>query len=128
MTATMWDQRPTALVVDDEPEICTFCASVLERNGFSVLIAPNGRDALKVYRDRQDEISVVLSDLVMAGGDGAALARDIFELNPKARIVLMSGHDSRSSVYDDLRAACVFLDKPFRKDQLEGAVARISRR
>ena len=127
MSFTTWEQRQVVLVVDDEPAIRDLCTAILERSGYSVLVAKNGRDGLNVYREKEDEVAVVVSDLMMAAGDGAEMARDILELNPKARIVLMTGHGMAAGISEDLRSACILLDKPFRPDQLASTVERACR-
>ena len=80
--------NPVVLVVDDDDAVRQLLASALARSGFSVLAAASGPKALKLFGQSVD---LVLSDIVMPGMDGIALAAEIRKLLPRVPIVLMSG-------------------------------------
>lgn len=68
-------ERPTALVVDDEPQMTTIIGFALETQGFTVLVANNGATALNLMRTRP--IDLVVLDVMMPSIDGLALCRQI---------------------------------------------------
>jgi PAS domain S-box-containing protein len=81
----------TILVVDDEVCITQAIAMVLEENGFKVLIAVEGIDALALYREHANEIDLVLTDVMMPGMDGVALAGALKEINARVKIIASTG-------------------------------------
>ena len=86
-------QGETILLVDDEPAICEVAEVLLGKSGYKVLVADDGPAALAIFAQRQGEISVVITDLLMPIMNGLSLARIIRKMNPLARIVLSSGRE-----------------------------------
>jgi len=111
------------LVVDDEVSIRGTAQSALERNGYRVLTAADGREALAVFGGQKDEIALVVTDLMMPVMDGAALARALRLLVPKVIIIGASGllpeHQVKSGARNEFAQ---FLDKPYRLSELLQAV------
>ncbi len=120
---TDWTRRATVLVVDDEDDVRTLACDVLERAGLTVLTANDGQEAIELFRKRRDEIRVVLLDRTMPGLSGDEAFSRLREIDPGARIVLMSG-------FSEQRAARAvadqridgFLQKPFLPARLLQAV------
>jgi CheY-like chemotaxis protein len=107
------------LVVDDEAPIRKMLENVLRKNGYDVLTAANGNDALTTYESQRNKIHLVLTDLSMPGMDGVALSRRLKEADPKLKIIASSGQVEKShrSELADL-GVHGFLTKPYRQDQL----------
>ena len=82
---------PTVLVVDDQSAIRNLLALILEREGFSVLTAECGREALSVSRKHLKDIDLLVSDISMPGMDGPTLARNLVAENPGLPVLLISG-------------------------------------
>jgi len=82
---------PVALVVEDEPPVRALVARVLARDGFHVIEAGSGEEAIVRARDFDGAIDVVISDLVMTGMDGRELAHHLAGTRPELRFILMSG-------------------------------------
>ena len=82
----------TILVVDDEPGILRTLSGVLKDAGFSVLIAQDGPEALRLLR--QDIPRLILLDIWMPEQDGLETLKKIKELYPQMLVVMMSGHGS----------------------------------
>lgn len=82
---------PTILVVDDEPGIRTLLAFALERQGFSVLTAGCGQEALSMSRAHRGEIDLLVSDVMMPEMDGPTLAKNLVAENPTLSVLLISG-------------------------------------
>ncbi|GAB4440224.1 MAG: hypothetical protein Kow0031_22170 [Anaerolineae bacterium] len=82
----------TVLLVEDDPNVLMVTGSMLETLNYRVLTAVNGDEALEIYRARQDQIAVVLTDLVMPGTDGIALANKFQEIAPELPVLVMTGY------------------------------------
>lgn len=116
--------KPTILVVDDEPAVCRLLAVTLSQRGFTVLTAEGGVQAVEAYRRCQ--ANVVLMDVQMASMDGPATLRDLQSINPGVRCCFMSGNPGSYSVADlHDRGALAFLSKPFTPQQVEDAIWRL---
>lgn len=81
--------QPRALVVEDDEAMRELLRRALERAGFVVATAMEGREALKLFRQRQVDLAV--TDLNMPEMDGLALIGELMSLQPSARIVVITG-------------------------------------
>jgi two-component system, cell cycle sensor histidine kinase and response regulator CckA len=111
---------PTILVVDDEPGIRMFVSQILEQNGFSVLTAHDGADAILLSQSYPGEIELVITDVRMPNVDGPTLVRTIAADDPGIPVLFMSSHYD-SSLIDEFEGS-EFLAKPFSIDRLLEAV------
>jgi CheY-like chemotaxis protein len=106
-------------VVDDEHLVRIMVQLGLERNGFDVWLASDGREAINLYRKYRGRIAVVLLDVRMPGLDGPQTLDALRELNPEVPACFMSGN---TGAYDPeelrRRGAASFIAKPFRLEQL----------
>jgi PAS domain S-box-containing protein len=82
------------LLVDDEAPIRESIRQMLEAHGYRVVTAANGAEALRVFVQHRDAVQLVLTDLMMPVLDGAHMIRSLRILDPKVRVVAMSGLDS----------------------------------
>jgi two-component system response regulator GlrR len=82
---------PTILVVDDNTYLCRFYCEALERAGYRLLVANNGRSGLKLYQQHQVEIDLVVSDKNMPGLDGIELFYELRRNNPLVKCIMVSG-------------------------------------
>ena len=85
------DGREKVLVVEDEPDLAQLAATLFESLGYDVLVAGNGKDALALL-ERNVDVDVVFSDVIMPHMSGSELARIVRREYPNARIVLASGY------------------------------------
>ena len=123
---TAWVGRGTVLAVDDEAFILSLLKSFLSRQGFNVLTAKNGREALEVFREHADEIRLVLVDLTMPEMDGVEVYRTIARKHPEMPVLMLSGYaeaDALSRLSDSDIAG--FLQKPFEAGTLMTKVREI---
>ena len=86
-------QSATILVVDDEASLCEFCSTVLASEGYRVLSAGTGFEALKICAN-SGPIDLVLADVVMEGMSGIELAKRIEVLAGAPKIALISGYSA----------------------------------
>ncbi|MCA1906593.1 MAG: PAS domain S-box protein [Desulfarculus sp.] len=111
--------RETILVVDDEPALLTVARRTLESQGYRVLTASSGEEALETYRDHPGRIDLVLMDLGMPGMGGARCLLLLKELDPGARVIISSGYAPDACAGPEVRQAALgFLAKPYRRNDL----------
>ncbi|SNQ62444.1 PAS domain S-box protein [Candidatus Methanoperedens nitratireducens] len=107
------------LVVEDEASISKVTCSTLEMHGYKVLTADDGAQAVALYAQNKDKISVVLMDIMMPVMDGHASIKAIHRINPGARIIATSGLSEKDKLMKatgtDINA---FLPKPYTAEQL----------
>lgn len=110
--------RPTVLVVDDDTRVRRLTARMLEEEGYQVVEAESGQEALRRLKG-DAAIRVVVTDVVMPEMDGLALADRVLGLSPERRVVLMTGHAPELLGRMGLRTSRLpLLMKPFTVDQL----------
>jgi len=103
----------TILLVEDEDPVRTFAARALRNKGYTVLEAGTGETALEVMRD-EPTLSLLITDMVMPGMDGATLARKAREQRPDLRVIIISGYSEDAARGDILDQPHIhFLPKPF---------------
>jgi two-component system, cell cycle sensor histidine kinase and response regulator CckA len=84
-------KKATILVVDDEALVRDLATAILEENGYTVINACSGEEALSIYTGRGKEIDLVIMDMLMPGMDGRKTYRAIKEINPDVKVVFVSG-------------------------------------
>ncbi len=106
--------KATILVVDDEVSLRQLLVRQLRSEGYQVLEAGYGLEALDVARTSAEPIHLVLSDIRMPGMPGTTLARRLVAEHPSVRVVLMSAHpvDELTSLSDG-QGIITVLAKPF---------------
>jgi two-component system nitrogen regulation response regulator NtrX len=108
---------PRVLVVDDEPGVREALRQVLEYEGHAVHVAASGGEALTLYPDLRPHL--VFLDVKMAGLDGLDTLARLRELDPRAQVVMISGHGTvATAVEATRRGAFDFLEKPLDTDRL----------
>lgn len=116
--------RPAGvLVVDDDERVRHLCARSLRTQGYYVLEASDGHEAIDLVTRRASEIDVLVTDIVMPGLDGIELVTRLRAIHPELAVVLMSGYAppellSRGTV----ASTFPLLRKPFVIDQLNRKV------
>jgi len=119
--------KPGVLVVDDEHMVRIMVQLALERNGFDVWLARNGRDAIDLYRRHTEAIAVVLLDVRMPGLDGVQTLEVLRELNPELLACFMSGETGAYEPEELLRRGAAYvIAKPFRLDDLANILQRMT--
>jgi CheY-like chemotaxis protein len=112
--------KGTVLVVEDEPSVRRTAVIALRKNGYDVLEAGSGPEALAVWSARSREISIVVTDVIMPGGmSGVELARRLKRENPSLKIICVSGYPREHVERDGLtNGDFEFLPKPYDAGQL----------
>jgi PAS domain S-box-containing protein len=104
----------TVLLIDDEKLIRDLGEKALTGFGYTVLTAPNGESALKLYNREFDQIDLVILDLIMPKMSGTHCFEEIKSINPEAKVIIASGYSDEGTVHESLKErANRFIDKPF---------------
>jgi signal transduction histidine kinase/CheY-like chemotaxis protein len=111
------------LLVEDQEGIRDLISVILRANGYVVLTAQNGQEALCILEKQKQRIDLVVTDVVMPQMSGRALADALSDVRPDAKVLFMSGHVEN---LDDLIShRHAFIEKPFPPDALLQKVAEI---
>jgi two-component system cell cycle sensor histidine kinase/response regulator CckA len=109
----------TVLLAEDEEGVRTLAKLVLERNGYKVLEARHGAEALLICQQYQGTIHIMVTDVVMPNMGGRQLADRLSALRPGIRLLFLSGYTDEAIVHHGvLDADTPFLQKPFAPDAL----------
>ncbi len=115
----------TILLVDDEEPIRELGERILKKAGYRVLAASDGGEALKLYSEEKDSISLIILDLIMPKMGGKLCLQAILQINPRARVLIASGHSPDESLREILkRGARGFVNKPYDRATLLGSVRK----
>jgi signal transduction histidine kinase/CheY-like chemotaxis protein len=114
----------TILFVDDEYRIRFIAGKIMNKLGYTVLFAGNGQEAVEVFRDRYQEIDLVMLDMIMPVMDGHDAFTRIKEIDPDCPVVMVTGF-TNSDVIEKLKDAGLagFLAKPFKDFELSSLIA-----
>jgi PAS domain S-box-containing protein len=107
------------LLVDDEKSILETLKDNLKQFGYRIVTAESGEQALEVYNQLKDEISLVILDMNMPGGGGKKCLQNLLEVNRSLKVLMNSGYASAQQREDlKLAGAAGFIHKPFRPEDL----------
>jgi PAS domain S-box-containing protein len=102
------------LVVDDEESVRNIAKIMLERHGFSVITAKDGRDAVKVFQKRAPELAAVVLDMTMPHMGGEETFQKMLEIRPDIQVVLASGYTEQEATAHFVgKGLAGFIQKPF---------------
>ncbi len=117
---------PTVLVADDEPHVLDFIKRVLGRNGFAVMIAASGQEALDAFASVSGKVDVLVSDVIMPAMDGPTLAAEMMRQKPELPVLFVSGYVGTPEFNKAFgRRRPNVLMKPFSPDALLQSVRRL---
>jgi two-component system, cell cycle sensor histidine kinase and response regulator CckA len=114
------------LIVDDEPSIRDITKTSLENSNYRAITASDGIEAIALYAELREKISIVLTDMVMPTMDGITTIRTLQRINPTVKIIAVSGLIS----HDKVNAATeigvkAFLSKPYTAQQLLQTIGNV---
>ena len=117
--AEAWHGRGTILVADDEQGVRNVARMMLERMGFDVLVAADGRQAVECFRAHADGITAVLLDMTMPYMNGEEVFRSFQEIRPDVPVVLSSGYTEQDATSRfGKNGPAGFVQKPFQLSDL----------
>jgi two-component system, cell cycle sensor histidine kinase and response regulator CckA len=108
----------TVLLVEDEESLRELSKRLLERHGYTALVAADAQEALRLFEE-YPLIDVLLTDVVMPGASGPELTRQLVERRPALRVIYMSGYTEDAIVqHGVVKPGIAFLNKPFTSEAL----------
>ena len=119
------DKNETILLVDDEESLRQTLEEALQSLGYAVIVAENGQQAVEFFRQHQNNIALVISDIVMPKMNGHEAAQQIRAINPNIPYIFMSGYDSSQFSRKDELDNSVLLKKPMRIHKLHRYIRQL---
>ena len=117
---------PTIMIVDDAAFMRMRCGRMLSENGYNVVEAENGRDAVTKYSEVRPD--AVLMDITMPELDGLGALKEIKKIDPNARVAMVTALGQQQIVMSALQAgARDFVVKPFQPERVLAAVQKLLR-
>jgi len=108
-------EKRTILIVDDEEMVLDVEALMLERMGFKTLKANSSQKAYRLYRDKKDNIDLVILDMIMPGDNGAVIYKKLKRINSGIKVLISSGFWKDINVREILSDGHnSFIQKPFK--------------
>jgi PAS domain S-box-containing protein len=115
----------TILLVEDEDHVRAVASRILRRNGYTVLEARTGPEALQLWRERSPTVDLVVTDMVMPEMGGRELARHVRRERPDVPLLFMSGYTEDGAFQRGvLQPGESYLEKPFGEEGLTRMVRR----
>jgi len=106
------------LVIDDDPGVRDYLEALVSRQGYDVLAAAGGEDALRTLEDTRPDL--VTLDVVLPGMDGLETLKELKQRLPDVPVIMLSGHGQARTIVEAMKlGAADFLRKPFEVEELE---------
>lgn len=106
------------LVVDDELSVREFFEILLKKEGFDVLCATDGQEALRLIRE--EEFDLVITDLQMSNGDGMSLLKESKKVAPDVPVIMITAFATTDSAVEAMKAGAFdYVSKPFKIDEIK---------
>lgn len=115
--------RKKILIVDDDPRICETLSDILVEEGYQIVTAFNGHEALE--KIRKDSFNMVITDVKMPIMDGISLLKEIEKTHATIEVILITSYGNEGQQVEATRlGAYEYLNKPLNLDQLKGIIAQ----
>jgi PAS domain S-box-containing protein len=116
----------TVLVVEDETGVRALVRQVLQAQGYRVLEAMGGKEALELCRSRPGEIHLLVTDVVLESMNGRELSEELLKTRPAMKVIFMSGYTDDAVLHHGVQAhSTPFLQKPFSAGALTSLVRTV---
>ncbi len=115
------------LIIDDEPHILLMLKKMLERTGYEIDLASNGKEGLDLFTRKPSDL--VITDIIMPEKEGLETIREMKRMPPELKIIAMSG-GGKISAENYLETAKIFgasriIEKPFTQQHMEPTVNQL---
>ncbi|MDA1220197.1 MAG: response regulator [Chloroflexi bacterium] len=119
--------KETILLAEDESDVRTFIASMLQDQGYNIIEASNGKEAIQIAEQhRQENIRLLITDIIMPQMDGIDLANQFKTFYPNTKVLLTSGYPDELITQETLTSKNYeFIQKPFLPARLSNKVREI---
>ena len=116
----------TVLLVDDEEIVVGVGKQMLQKLGYSVLIARSGQEAVDIFKISPDDVDLVLLDMIMPGMEAGDTYDRLKSINPAIKVLLSSGYSLDQKAGAIIERGCNgFIQKPFNMKILEDKIGEI---
>jgi two-component system, cell cycle sensor histidine kinase and response regulator CckA len=116
---TMLENKHTILVIEDEELLLDLLKEMLEDEGYRVLTAADGPQAVDLYRAEKEKVSLVLSDMGLPSMGGWEVLQQLKKINPSVKVILSSGFMDTKVRQDMLSAGAKdFIQKPYMPEKV----------
>ena len=123
---TNWRGSGVILVADDEETIRALCKNTLEKTGFTVLTAADGKEAVKIYKKNAKKIELVVLDMTMPHLSGEEAFREMRNIRPEVKVLLSSGYNEQDATNNFVgKGLAGFLQKPYKPGALIAKIREI---
>jgi PAS domain S-box-containing protein len=112
----------TILLADDEEMIRRLGKRILQRFGYQVVLAEDGKEAVEIYQREHAHIDLVILDVTMPRLSGPDAYRQLQQIDPQVRVLFSSGYATDREAVGEYRQACGFIAKPYRVEELAAKV------
>ncbi|MEK7369567.1 MAG: response regulator [Planctomycetota bacterium] len=120
---TPLSNKHTILVVDDDPEIVTLLSKILLSEGYNVMDAQNGLEALR--KVKKGGIDLVILDLIMPEMGGIEVLKRLGDIAPKLPVIVLTGHGDLQTAREAMMlGAYEYITKPFDADFVKAVVKK----
>jgi len=104
----------TILLVDDEQMVLEVTAQMIQRLGYTVIRARNGREAIERFRENPGAVSLVILDMIMPEMGGGEVFDQLKRIDPRVKVLLASGYSMQGQAREIMNRGCIgFIQKPF---------------
>jgi two-component system cell cycle sensor histidine kinase/response regulator CckA len=108
----------TVVLVEDDPELRSLTAELLENEGYRVLVAENGEAANELLSREQPKVDLLLTDVILPGMSGPELVRTLQARQPDLKVLYISGYTGAQIARHGVLEGAEFVEKPFTKESL----------
>ena len=109
----------TILMAEDDGVVRKFARELLEEYGYTFIEAVDGEDAVQKFKENREDISLILSDVIMPRKNGREILEEVRQIKPAIKVLFISGYTSNVMHEKGiLEEGMDFLAKPFVKDEL----------
>ncbi len=114
------------LLVDDEEMVADIGKDMLEKLGYTILVAFSGAEAIKIFNANRDEVKLVILDMIMPDMSGGETFNRLKAMKPDAKILLSSGYSLNGRASKIMKRGCNgFIQKPFNLKQISRKIREI---
>jgi CheY-like chemotaxis protein len=114
------------LLVDDEEIVVGVGRQMLQKLGYTVLVARNGQEAVDVCKNNPDDVGLVLLDMIMPGMEAGETYDQLKALNPAIKVILSSGYSLDQNASAIIERGCNgFIQKPFNMRSLQDKIGEV---
>jgi PAS domain S-box-containing protein len=116
----------TLLFVDDEPMIIETAKELLKTLGYEVFTANGGKEAVRLYENKREQIDAVILDMIMPDMSGGETFDRLKEINPSVKVILSSGYAINGHAEDIMNRGCdAFIQKPYNVQELSNKLEEV---